>query len=152
MSTARCLEAFLHVTGLVLLHNRCHTVPVNEHLEAFRFHISSSAVELGRILRSFVLWRTFPRGFLMGTAPHSTPDVASPPWSKQPRFVSQTEAAQIVQIGKLVIFLRLERVIIMESQAGGQAVTPRVELLTAHSRPEHDVLCGGWGSYNSNYI
>lgn len=74
-------------------------------------HFFSSALELGRILRSLVLQRPSPRGFLMGTVAHSTPDVASPPWSQQPRFASQTDTMQMGQIGNVlgvfVLFLSL---------------------------------------------
>lgn len=129
MSSARCLEAFPRVTELVLLHNRCHTFAVNKHLDAFM---------RPRFIRCCGIWQNsakpcftagFSRGFLMGTGTHSTPDVASSPWSKQPQFASQTEIMQMVQIGNVYLFIYLyiwysynfESVIIMESQAGRPA-------------------------------
>lgn len=71
---ARCWEAFQCVTELVLLHNRCQTVPLNEHFRGL-----SGCVGLSKV------WWTahVPQRRPLGSVSHSTPDVGSPTWSRQ---------------------------------------------------------------------
>lgn len=102
---ARCLEAFHCVTELVFLHNRCQTVPLNEHfwgiyLQFVKYCGTQQGVVNLPSLPHFTVH--FPWRLPLGSVSHSTPDVGSPPdldsLSKQLRSVSQTDATSGLQI------------------------------------------------------
>lgn len=100
---ARCLEAFHCATELVLLHNRCHTFPLNDHFGGGR-----SVSSLQRAVKLNKVWRTCRRCPILQYTSHSNllrdpclfphlmlvRHLISTLFEKQPRSASQTDAAR----------------------------------------------------------